>query len=216
MHNQPEQVPKLSVMYAVTHTLNPRYAKEHTFEQQYVSTRSIIYTILRNKRIKSTFVCEMTKNNDCHYHGLIQINLSDLTKKQAYCLTKYYRDLFRQYPEIGFSCVNLVTDDNGWIEYMKKSLDETSHFIKRPVVMDDYNVFESRYVYQQKIKRKVTQDIDKALAGVPKYINKYIETNDEEYDVEDPMNIPIDDSDEGELEELERENQSIDADRGGN
>lgn len=108
-------------------------------EGQYTLTKDKLLNKLRN--CKHTTVVELTSNYDVHYHSILQIPLNKCMNKSP---LRYIKDVFRS--DFGFTCVKQVENYEGWIDYLKKDITETSKVIAGTILKDDYKVFDEFYI----------------------------------------------------------------------
>lgn len=99
--------------YLFTVTLKPRLYKLLPKEQLEYS-----YPLLKKlfKDIKNTTVCELTKQLNIHYHGILDCPAKDLYKL-IYALKQDDKKVF------GFFDQRPITDMDGVVEYLKKDQD---------------------------------------------------------------------------------------------
>lgn len=124
---------KYSYDIALTVTLKSKH-RSIDAEAQFALTRRGILEKLRN--CKSTVIAELTRNFDIHYHAILSIPLDKTNGKHP---LRYIKDIFRS--EYGLTCVKQVDNYEGWIDYLKEDIDETSRVIY-PILKDDYDIFE--------------------------------------------------------------------------
>jgi len=121
--------------YSFTVTLKPRMYRYEP-EKQYDETYRHLVIMLKSLSNHVTIVAECTKAMNLHYHGIIELH----TKKQWY-------SKFRNSDVFGFTTCREQYNDDGWITYISKELDETYKCLdRRPVVLDQYSVFTSKQI----------------------------------------------------------------------
>jgi len=129
---------KTSVLYAFTVTLKPKPYFLLMAEDQYDDTAMPLAEHLRAIGLKFTLVSELTKNFNIHYHGIITLPLGKDVN-----VRKKFVDSFRRSKLFGFVKIDQITNEEGWIDYIGKSLDEVYNAIhRRPIIKDDFEIFE--------------------------------------------------------------------------
>lgn len=122
--------------YAFTITLSGLLRRKHSIEQYDVIAEHV-HEILFRLAFKHTLVAELTKNADIHFHGLLEA--------PGMCLTQVsyvMKNRLRRCKYIGFSCIKLCDDEDGWILYMRKSFDEFCKLVnRRPIIYDGMNLY---------------------------------------------------------------------------
>lgn len=127
-----------SVRYSLTVTLKPLQYKEFA-EKQYDNTCMYLINKLTMLNCQYTLVAEMTKACNIHYHGTIEF--LKCHKNQHH--RKYLIDHFRNDKMIGYVCMKQITDEPGWIEYIKKDIVGTTEVLnRRPILKDDFDYFD--------------------------------------------------------------------------
>lgn len=116
--------------YAFTLTLNPRIYLDIP-ESQFDQTYTHVYEKLKSITNNFTLVAELTKSDNIHYHGVIDLNQR-----------RKFNDKFRKDRYIGFKCIKPLGDATGWKNYITKDLkDTTSSINRRPIINDHYRWF---------------------------------------------------------------------------
>jgi len=127
--------PGMSQAYAFTVTIHPRHYK-NIAEVQYETTYKALLLALLPQCLL-TLVCELTKNANVHYHGVLKVPLHKYKD-----VNKWFRDLFRGSKLFGFVNLTPITDEAGWFAYLTKDLAHTSKVMsRRPILRDDLNLF---------------------------------------------------------------------------
>lgn len=131
---------KYSVQYAFTVTLKPKKWFVKPAEEQYDGTSMPLAEFLKSISHRVTLVTELTKNFCVHYHGVIDFRiLEDIN------LRKRFHDAFRTSKDFGYVNIKQIDDLDGWIEYINKSLADTSKAInRRPIIIDEHNTFSEQ------------------------------------------------------------------------
>jgi len=125
-----------SCPFAITLTLKPAYFR-HTAELQYSLTAEKICEALRcNGRNKLSMVTELTEKCNVHYHAVILIAKSLLTKTYA---TKWLYDRCRLEPIGSQICVKQIDDLDGWKDYLIKDFHKGYQFVPS-TVRDDFDL----------------------------------------------------------------------------
>lgn len=125
--------------YAFTVTLNPsKYRLEP--ERQYDLYAESLYEHLRVKSdVLLTYVVELTPHAmNMHYHGIVSF-------KEPHNLLqarKWLSNKVRNDPVFGAQTRMKLIEDQGWLEYMSKSLTETQELLdRRPIIVDELDLF---------------------------------------------------------------------------
>lgn len=120
--------------YAFTVTVKLR---NKTSSEQYDLTYLRVHEILWSCGIKHTIIAEMTQNCDIHYHGVLE--------KPGYSLLEMnyiVKNRFRREKSFGFSCIKVIDDMDGWVDYLSKDLQFTYTMIdRRPIIVDAFDLF---------------------------------------------------------------------------
>lgn len=127
-----------SNLYSITQTLNSRVMGKIDSPEQYDKTHEHLINILRSIGAKQiSMVCELTRNADVHYHGMFTMPCASLDQ------VRYkVNNRIRKCKYFGFRQIDLVTDEPGWIDYIRKDLIHTHQLLARmPIVCDDLNAF---------------------------------------------------------------------------
>lgn len=115
--------------YALTITLNPKlYNKIPDDQHIYMSQ---VIDQLRDYKI--TMIAELTQQQNVHAHGTIEIEGNkDL---------KQFWNIIRSTPHCGKQVyLKQITDESGWIEYIKKDYTKTKDIINAdPWYKDDFS-----------------------------------------------------------------------------
>lgn len=75
---------------------------------------------------------------DVHYHGVINFKMD-----KHHCEVRF-RNAFRNHPLFGFVNLKVITDEPGWIDYLRKDLSKTAQIIfGRPILIDEFNCFRT-------------------------------------------------------------------------
>lgn len=86
------------------------------------------------KMFRYTLVCELTQQNNIHYHGLVE--LKDLNERDDLL------NRFRGSLVFGRMTCSQIINEKKWEDYLVKSINETSALLKRaPILQDDFNLF---------------------------------------------------------------------------
>lgn len=122
---------------AFTLTLKPKvFSKKAKDQLSYA-----LYDINESLRDhKYTLVYELTKACNIHFHGIISFNTAKMKGKNA---RMYWFDLWRKSDRIGFTDLKSETDEQGWEDYILKSVEETREMLPvflEPVLRDDFNI----------------------------------------------------------------------------
>jgi len=122
--------------YEVTLTLKPGlYAKVPQDQHDFCHT----FLLRLCKQYGMSLICELTNDNNCHYHGIV--DLRDLTHRGEFI------DAFRKVSKIfGRKTVNQVLYENSYIQYMLKDVPKTKLFVLDPIVFDGMLVFTDAFV----------------------------------------------------------------------
>lgn len=129
---------KESVKYSFTVTLQPKWFK-FTATEQYDMTFTPLYQILSSLSARFGCIAELTKAFNIHYHGVITFNLDENNKLYM----KAFNDAFRKSLFFGFVNIKQITDEQGWINYLKKDLLDTKKLINRPPIINDWLISDS-------------------------------------------------------------------------
>lgn len=122
--------------YAFTVTLKPDCFKQPA-EIQYDRTYNQLKEYLSDMSFYYTLVAELTKNKNIHYHGVIKFPLPNLRD-----VIKMFKDRFRNDKLFGFVDIKVMSDSEGWLDYISKELKETYQSInRRPIIYDGYDLF---------------------------------------------------------------------------
>lgn len=137
--------PNLDNVYAFTQTLNSRYLGKKTSTEQYDLTHELlpkIYTAAGCKNI--SMVAELTKNADIHYHGTFTYPGYNLMKV-IYIL----KNVMRKYKEFGFAMYKVVDDEEGWVDYLGKEIEQTQEMLgRRPIICNAGGYWSKDYFYE--------------------------------------------------------------------
>lgn len=129
-----------SVKYAFTVTLKPRAFVEPG-DVQYDKASYGLYKHLKALCRALTLVAELTKNCNIHYHGIITFTNASIKN------VKRFHDSFRGNSIFGYVNIVQITDLNGWVDYLKKSIHDTCCVIERPPILcDEFNVLSDFHI----------------------------------------------------------------------
>lgn len=133
------QKPLYEPQFAVTFTLLPKLYN-HVCGHQYELSRDILYNALASVGFYCTLICEVTKQCNVHYHGIIASKGPALCEDKAKMLIK---NCFRDSKVIGYQYrCNHLTDYGGWMEYITKDLRRTKEIsMIDPIFKDEFKVF---------------------------------------------------------------------------
>lgn len=155
----PTDRPKYSIEYAITITLHPSIRDLDTVAQ-YDTMRYIVRDHIKDmykkhfpKSVylpKVSLVCELTKSNDIHYHGTLQMPMN----KEIRDYPIWIRNVFRSNPTkrnpikkdltkyLGYIVLKPITDAKIWTGYLCKTLQEFKERTNRmPIILDDCRLF---------------------------------------------------------------------------
>lgn len=129
--------------YAFTITLKP-HVRKMTCEEQYDKFTPYVIKTLEGfyPNCLYTMVGEMTKSYDLHFHGIIKFQ----TNKRIKNLLKHFCDTFRGDKIIGFVLLKVMDDDQGWLTYMGKALDEFQASTGREPIIKEFFPLSARAV----------------------------------------------------------------------
>lgn len=124
------------MLYEVTLTLRPRLYKLSP-EEQHLLVSGILDQLL--VPYECSMICELTKENNVHYHGLVE--LRDLVHRNRFL------NHFRKFNTIfGKKTCEQVMYYQSYVDYMKKDIKNTEQIIHYPIVKDHYGIFSVRFV----------------------------------------------------------------------
>jgi len=136
-------------VYSYTQTINSRYFGTKVSQSQYDITHEHLIDILRSVGVnKIAMVCELTRNSDVHYHGILEV------PKQCLDRVRYIiNNRIRKCKYFGFRQIDLVHDLPGWHTYIAKDLERTKRLLGRmPIICDDFNMFPEDFMFHYGIK----------------------------------------------------------------
>lgn len=120
--------------YAVTVTL-PSTSRKLPAEAQFDKYKERFINCFFHFKVSA--VCELTSNYDIHFHAVCSVKPEHYVSKPQ----KYLKDVFRA--QFGFTCIKEVTDFDGWINYLKKDIDNTTAHGLIAILRDDYNKLDN-------------------------------------------------------------------------
>lgn len=128
----------VSCLYSGTITLRPKMYI-HEPHKQYDLTQDHIYKLLVSLCEDFTFVSELTKTYNIHYHIMCTFNL----REHKYPL-KDWHNAFRNDSFVGFTKIEQTINDQLWKDYLKKDLIHSYNCTgRRPIIYDSLDVFTS-------------------------------------------------------------------------
>lgn len=131
----------LSWKYSFTVTLKPNLYKD-TANIQYDLTVKRLRHIIASLDCTATIVAELTSGWNIHYHGILQFEMIPDIDYNQRSLMKVFTDYFRNHRHFGFVNIKPITDEQGWIDYMSKDLDDFYNILGRgPIIKDDYRYY---------------------------------------------------------------------------
>lgn len=129
--------------YAFTITLKPKCYDTSLRHQLQHTYRSILNRLIGDEEYphKVTLVAESTKQCNIHYHGIIAFNHWTLRGRRV---DVYWYNLWRKHTFVGFTLIKVMENEQGWIEYITKDIDETKDKLSnchvKPVIQDDHDI----------------------------------------------------------------------------
>lgn len=115
------------MLYELTLTLKPVMYK-HEAQQQYDMLKESLLNILSGYKV--TLVCELTGENNVHYHGVIELKDHRTRDK--------FLNRFRSYGKIfGRKTCSQLIDEPAYIKYISKDLSVTYDVLARPPILTD-------------------------------------------------------------------------------
>lgn len=130
-----------TVLYALTHTVSPVFARCSNDITQYDHLSSIIND-LKVLDVKMSVIAEYQKNGNIHLHGVMDMEMP----QRGLALNRYkqhFKDkLLSKY--FGYMDFKQIDNLEGWLKYLKKDLDETYNLLehrRHPIIRDDFGYF---------------------------------------------------------------------------
>jgi len=121
--------------YSFTVTLKPKCFLKPA-EDQYDMSVKVLCQLLQTKVNCYTLVAELTKNANVHYHGIVNFKMGIRN------INKYFQDMFRAHPVLGFVNIKVMDNEPGWVDYIKKDIKVTYESVgRRPIVHDGFDSF---------------------------------------------------------------------------
>jgi len=126
--------------YAFTLTINPKLHKSTIIHQLNCTARSL-QSLMHHAKIST--VVELTTNYNVHYHGIIQFHYMDIKNKTP---ESYWHNKLRNHPTLGYSMLKVMTDEEGWKNYILKDVPRTmaelKHSYYNPIINDEHGLSE--------------------------------------------------------------------------
>lgn len=139
-----------SQKYAFTVTLKPVMYR-WSARVQYTKTHRQLMECVKNLG-QVTLVAELTKNGNIHYHGVIQFNMRTGYKG---LITQLFHDRMRTLCNVfGHHNITPITDEEGWISYLKKGQESFLTTVEMaPVITDEFMYFTPDIIKQLGMER---------------------------------------------------------------
>lgn len=130
--------PKESCKFAITITLLPRWYRD-TATDQYDLSYLHVCKLVAGLTVKFTLIAELTNSFNVHYHGVVTMpNYGNCRKR--------FVDAFRRSKLFGFVNIKAVDNEEGWFDYIRKSIEATKEDLGRPpIINDDFNIFDNSF-----------------------------------------------------------------------
>jgi len=136
--------PLYTVEHAFTITLNPKYYNLNATEQYDISEGTVLRR-LNDISDMHLIVAEYTKSFNIHYHGIIKFRLIKGKSQEYYY--KQFHDVFRNIQIFGHKNIKPVSDNGGWLDYMRKDLKGFKELVNRePIISDSFNYFTTEEI----------------------------------------------------------------------
>lgn len=129
----------ISVKYFFTVTLKPICFRDDAITQ-YNKYAPMLDNLLIQSGLDVTFVAELTKSHNIHFHGIIRYDLRLVPRP-----VDKFHNTFRKHKHFGFVNISQIEDYQKVVDYMSKDLDKTANeigLILRPIYKDDFGIFE--------------------------------------------------------------------------
>lgn len=125
----------MSMDFAITITLKPSQYRD-TWEKQRHNTAGALLKIFKDS--KMTLICELTKTDNIHYHGIwsCPMHLCNDAKK-------YFFDRLRLFSRIGKCECLPVNNWYNWCIYLNKDIALHRQRGLNPIVKDDYEIIDT-------------------------------------------------------------------------
>lgn len=121
--------------YAITLTGNKLLHKFDTDRQVDLLHDEFVRLFAPLGRVTS--VVELTQNYDAHCHAIVRLRAPF---PRDICI--FIKNLFRKAKYIGYTCVKVVENYDGWIQYLNKDRHKTFKQLGRnPVLVDNFDCF---------------------------------------------------------------------------
>ena len=136
MATEPIDRPR-SFKYAFTITLKP-WLYKYTPSRQIADSVDVVKSGLAALG-HSTLLWELTKASNIHYHGVIEMYTQSLTLQRIKNLHLRWNNKWRNHLEIGFTNLTQITDEQGWLAYIGKSIEDNTDLLTsypHPVLQD--------------------------------------------------------------------------------
>lgn len=145
-----------SSIHAITITLNPKmFCMEPVMQRN--ALQGLLNSICENNEdIRISLIAELTKAQNIHGHGLVQVRIPQGNKQTVPFLCA---KVFRPLKDIGYICVKQIEDYDGWLEYITKEISITRHNLEEsPILLDYINAFGWDVKYTGLLKQDSEDD----------------------------------------------------------
>jgi hypothetical protein len=110
--------------YAITITLKPKWYKINASNQLARTATYILQALVSMGRFSITY--ELTPQGNIHYHGVIEFS-------QMWYMNKHpimrWHNYWRRDEYVGFTCIKVMTDGEGWKKYVMKDVHRTNELL---------------------------------------------------------------------------------------
>lgn len=173
---------RISHKFSFTITLKPFVTSCPPVRQYDMTHNFIKYTLEEHPQVhRVTMVAELTKTCNIHYHGMIdfvfpqeqpldQINVRniwfDIWRTEGIPKLDLRQKHYCTLHHIGFTDFRPVTDERGWIEYMKKDFKTFKDTVRRlSMIVDDHHCFGTEEVLHGYQPDPVLEDDEDFIYG---------------------------------------------------